>query len=527
MKKLFLISSCCLLMQPAFSQTNCSNPVSLLVCPSVVLTNQTNGGMIDDSPGPCNIAGEDLVYEIVAPNGAQQLFISVVNATAGMQLSVEADTCGGSGCNTLVVGPGNSNVYFNLAAAGFCYVWIDAPTTVFFSISFGADTGSVFVNIPNTQGTPGFDSSGCATPPFNLLKPFYQVRFNSVAQTNPMTLAPLFVQGTMCITTFFRNTTGVEGLKRFEFDFNPFGYDSVSPLQGTFPGFYNAGNWVASQSGSKWIFIFADAAGTGKGDFTGIPDSCLTYSFCFNMTPLSNSPQLTNVKVNLLTDGFGAGFSGWVISGCCPLPKPNCLSGSMPGVSASAQGFGFAFDDPGGALPVVLLGFTAVAEGGSALIEWTTASESNNDFFTVERSTDAYSWFELGRIDGAGNSNLVRHYRCYDRKPLSGSSYYRLRQTDFNGLDNYFPPEQIYFGDKQSIYIWPNPAADYINISGKDLHRLSVAMINATGQVVDLQGTFDEGNGKFNTGRLPAGLYLLVVYDGDDALIKQRVSIIR
>src|SRR3954465_2194417 len=77
-----------------FAQSNCANPTKINICPSAHLINETNLGMGDDAPATCNITGEDVVYEISAPNGAQQLYISIMNATAPLQLSLELNTCG-------------------------------------------------------------------------------------------------------------------------------------------------------------------------------------------------------------------------------------------------------------------------------------------------------------------------------------------------------------------------------------------------------------------------------------------------
>lgn len=89
-------------------------------------------------------------------------------------------------------------------------------------------------------------------------------------------------------------------------------------------------------------------------------------------------------------------------------------------------------------LPVELLSFTARYNGVNAVdLQWRTASEINNDYFTVERSSDAINFSPLIIRDGAGNSSHVINYTDIDRSPLSGTSYYRLKQTDFNGTYTY------------------------------------------------------------------------------------------
>ncbi|PLW92632.1 MAG: hypothetical protein C0592_09740 [Marinilabiliales bacterium] len=67
------------------------------------------------------------------------------------------------------------------------------------------------------------------------------------------------------------------------------------------------------------------------------------------------------------------------------------------------------------------------------LIEWVTASETNNDYFTLERSTDAINWVEVTTISGAGNSTTPLYYSYTDENAPDGINYYRLIQTDFDG----------------------------------------------------------------------------------------------
>ena len=87
----------------------------------------------------------------------------------------------------------------------------------------------------------------------------------------------------------------------------------------------------------------------------------------------------------------------------------------------------------GNPLPIELLSFTAEPLDEEVQLEWTTLSEINNSFFTVERSIDGEEFEIVNQQAGAGNSNGVRTYNAVDPKPHAGLSYYRLKQTDFNG----------------------------------------------------------------------------------------------
>lgn len=89
-----------------------------------------------------------------------------------------------------------------------------------------------------------------------------------------------------------------------------------------------------------------------------------------------------------------------------------------------------SLDNP---LPIELLWFDARPDGSEVRLDWSTASERDNDYFTVERSANAQDFTPVTRVEGAGNSTSTLNYRDYDHWPLAGTSFYRLRQTDYDG----------------------------------------------------------------------------------------------
>jgi hypothetical protein len=95
-----------------------------------------------------------------------------------------------------------------------------------------------------------------------------------------------------------------------------------------------------------------------------------------------------------------------------------------------------AFSDLG-PLPVELLSFEGMMKPEGVLLQWSTATEINNDFFTVERSPDGLQYVPLTNIPGAGFSNQITHYDFLDAAPVDGLVYYRLRQTDYDGTYEY------------------------------------------------------------------------------------------
>ena len=111
------------------------------------------------------------------------------------------------------------------------------------------------------------------------------------------------------------------------------------------------------------------------------------------------------------------------------------------------------------AVPVELLNFQANATQKGILVEWATVSEINNEFFTIERSTDQHTFEPLQKISGAGNSSQIIQYEFLDDRPLSGINYYRLKQTDFEGQSEYSKVVAVRFYHKNTPFrLFPNPA---------------------------------------------------------------------
>ncbi len=119
---------------------------------------------------------------------------------------------------------------------------------------------------------------------------------------------------------------------------------------------------------------------------------------------------------------------------------------------------GRSADEP---LPVTWCSFAAAVEENKVVLTWRTHAEINNDYFSVERSPDGNDFMEIARIDGAGTSGTGRAYRAVDHFPLSGVSYYRLAQTDFDGSVEYSNIVVVRAGtgmpERDGVVLRPNP----------------------------------------------------------------------
>ncbi len=115
-------------------------------------------------------------------------------------------------------------------------------------------------------------------------------------------------------------------------------------------------------------------------------------------------------------------------------------------------------------LPIDLLSFDAHCEGDQVQLNWTTATETNNEYFTLEKSTDAIHYSALGTVPGAGNSNQIRAYTFWDDADFLSLAYYRLKQTDFDGRFTYSQPVVSNCSSEEGIFfLSPNPFQDVIS----------------------------------------------------------------
>ena len=138
-------------------------------------------------------------------------------------------------------------------------------------------------------------------------------------------------------------------------------------------------------------------------------------------------------------------------------------------------------------LPIELVHFSVKKmHRGQVQLSWQTASEINNDFFTVERSSDGINWEEITTVDGAGNSTSTLTYSEVDNHPYDGVSYYRLKQTDFNGQFEYSQIRSVHILQQLDSYIkiYPNPTTNQITITGSAKELEEIMLYNALGQNV-------------------------------------------
>ena len=169
------------------------------------------------------------------------------------------------------------------------------------------------------------------------------------------------------------------------------------------------------------------------------------------------------------------------------------------------------------ALPVSLITFDAVQEHDQVLLSWSTATEKDNDYFTLERSTDGRTFQPIAQVSGNGTSKVIQHYSFIDYLGFASSStsvYYRLSQTDYDGTFEWL--RVIDLGQSAQvnrIQAFPNPAwqGDEIQIEGVTAD-MSWEIYALSGGLM-ARGSFISGN-RINTQHFKPGTYLLKSFSG-------------
>ena len=165
-------------------------------------------------------------------------------------------------------------------------------------------------------------------------------------------------------------------------------------------------------------------------------------------------------------------------------------------------------------LPVNLVNFTATCDGDKTLVKWVTETETNNDYYAIEKSGPDFNFYEIGRIKGAGNSNNMLEYSFKDDSFNAATTYYRLKQVDFNGESNTYRvvASNCHNNDFDVSNIHLTDAKLSMIISGSSDEELMVYLYDNTGKMVAQQPTrINMGNNYFTINDLNVGFGIYFV----------------
>ncbi|MBI4944861.1 MAG: T9SS type A sorting domain-containing protein [Bacteroidetes bacterium] len=309
------------------------------------------------------------------------------------------------------------------------------------------------------------------------------------------------------------------------------GYDiDINPLNGHLFVVGDAGVWTSTSN-----FTFGAVTVTGGNESLFIVEYLAT-----NGTAVCGSalPGGAEDKSGVAADSWGYAYVGGDFEAIDPFVVGSTSIASSAGETGYVAKWSTCVAIP---LPVEMMSFTAVCSDGKAKLAWSTASESNNDYFTVERSKEAaggsssLQWEQIGTVKGIGNSSTTTEYTFVDEQLLSpvgegqGVRYYRLKQTDYNGSSNY--SNIVSFNKNNcSMSVYPNPFDKTIYVSSGTAVNALFRIVNVLGQEVCARNIIIPGDGTSLAIDLPSlasGMYIVRISDTDNSTLLMSTKVVR
>lgn len=237
-------------------------------------------------------------------------------------------------------------------------------------------------------------------------------------------------------------------------------------------------------------------------DATGSPTASLTFSY-------ANTENAVNGNSNMVAQRWVNPTSGWA-SPQAGQSNPTAQSVLITNVTAFGPWAVTNFLSP---LPIDLLSFTAKSsDNKKVLCDWVTASEQGNDYFNIERSKNGIDFNTIGIVDGAGTSNQTQTYNFIDNNPYTGTSYYRLKQTDFNGNSTYSGIRKVTINKESdfNVVVYPNPITDFVYVTCNKTENVVITITDLTGKVMK-QLNSDSQQTQIDFMGLAAGTFFITV----------------
>ena len=184
--------------------------------------------------------------------------------------------------------------------------------------------------------------------------------------------------------------------------------------------------------------------------------------------------------------------------------------------------------------PVTLLPLTLVEQGANCYgnyieMTWATGSETDNDYFIIERSANGVDYFPQGIVQGAGNSSQIVKYLFIDNNPLKGTSYYRLKMVDYNGIAEYGMPVKVTCGESTpdfgNLVIYSEPGSNDLIISfdgvvGQTYH---IGLYDGAGRLMDKRKIIYnyEETIRISKAGLRKGIYYVKLQSDNEVITKE------
>lgn len=279
---------------------------------------------------------------------------------------------------------------------------------------------------------------------------------------------------------------------------------------------------------------------TGQFKITNSGNSTFTLPSPNNLHVTGNMGDNTNNNVTFVINGsldvdgtlYGKNSNGFSGTG-------SVSAGGLNFNQAPTGGTGIDWNVPPGqcvpssafctmVLPITLLKFDAQSNEQHIVLNWSTASELNFDYFDVERSADATDFTSIGKVTGHGTSNVRNDYSLIDEKPLIGKNYYRLKSVDFDNYTEYFKVLAVDFSGEKSFLISPNPSDGTslgFSLNFTPAGNSSVIIFDNLGNLIGVYTPSDDSQQISFTNPLKGGIYYAKIIS--DEFVKVERFVVR
>jgi len=180
-----------------------------------------------------------------------------------------------------------------------------------------------------------------------------------------------------------------------------------------------------------------------------------------------------------------------------------------------------------GALPIELVDFYGREKEKTMDLKWLTATELNNDFFSVQHSADGKNFKEIGIVKGAGTTDEAQRYQFIHENPVEGINYYRLEQFDLDGSSNFSKIIAIRMINKWSATLYPNPVVDTdlsVNVLSESVEQIEFSVYDMNGKLIlNQQNSLEKGLNKTTIAvtNLPKGFYTLILSNNEKTEVQK------
>ena len=415
----------------------------------------------------------------VDPTNPDVAYIAVFDGLVDSPVGLYKTTDGGANWNSAVNGigaiknflaiaidPSNSNILY--AGTSFTVATSSGPSTIYKSTDAGASWTEV--------------NNGLPTDPTDI----NPVRAISISSTDP----------NVVIAAFFMNSADLLG-----------------------------GLYVSTDAGASWTQKWngaPNAVGTLLRSCTIRPGSTQEFYVGLDIS------TVTNIGVWQTTDGGNtwASFNGGTMQSTYQIRALNFknVSGEMTIYAGSSTSPGGVYEYTFPVVPVELTSFTADVSGNSVLLNWSTATETNNKGFNIERKSVGGTWATIGFVPGRGTTAEPASYSYTDNSVASGNYTYRLKQIDFDGSYKYSSEaaaDVIAVNSYTLAQNYPNPfnPSTTINYTLPSDQFISIRIYNVLGAEVASLVNERQGQGRhtvhFDASRLHSGIYYYTMTAGN------------